>query len=373
MFSYVNSTLLPNNCKDAQLLSESVFYRLMIVLKGSGNIVAVAVFIILAIRKRQTRIYHPNTRIIALITCLFMFLMALQSASFYIFETWRISFPYTNPCDRLWPTPILFSLRSINGIFLMGVNSSIIILCIERVVCVCRISNYEQSSKPALVAVILLSTTTLFSVILVLLCIPGVDWDERLAVTTIRSTSNTATFQIMLFYMLVTQCLGVIFFLFLHFWSQCYRKRIRGAKLSRNRCNMLFIATDQSLSVKFQIEETIEMTRLFLPVVSVHCALSILNYGTALIVNMIWPIHSIPIDRQMILYELAYLSRLSPFFTSLLLARGTGQLEKMFCCSNEQKTNVSIIVNSNKDQDDYFNRLKQMFESSAMAHRRNKH
>ncbi|KAI1700347.1 serpentine type 7TM GPCR receptor class ab chemoreceptor domain-containing protein [Ditylenchus destructor] len=284
-----------------------------------------------------------------------------------------ISFPYTNPCDRLWPTPILFSLRSINGIFLMGVNSSIIILCIERVVCVCRISNYEESSKPALVAVILLSTTTLFSVILVLLCIPGVDWDDRLAVTTIRSTSNISTFQIMLFYMLVTQCFGVIFFLFLHFWSHCYRKRIRGPKLSRNRCNMLFIATNQSLSVKFQIEETMEMTRLFLPVVSVHCALSILNYGTALIVNMIWPIHSIPIDRQMILYELAYLSRLSPFFTSLLLARGTGQLEKMFCCSNEQKTSVTTIVNSNKDQDDYFNRLKQMFESSAIAHRRNKH
>ncbi|KAI1700348.1 serpentine type 7TM GPCR receptor class ab chemoreceptor domain-containing protein [Ditylenchus destructor] len=372
MISYTNYSLLPPNCKNAALLSESAPYKLLVVFKASANAIAVGIFIFLAFTKPHTRIYHPNTRIIALITCIFMFLMALQHACFYSFETWRISFPYADPCERLWPTPALFSLRVMSGVFLIGLNSSFVILCIERLVCVLRISNYEESSRPALVATIVISTTALFSVVLILLCIPGVDWDEKLAVTTIRNSNNTANFQIMLIYMFALECVGVLFFSFLNFWSRSYRERIRGTKIAGTNCNLLFIKTNPSLSVKFQIEETIEMVRLFLPVVSVNCALNILTYLAALISNEIWPIHSIPTDLQMVLYELDFISRLSPFFTSLLLARGIGQLRRLLCCSaTEQRTKV--ILNSNKDQDDHFNRLKQMFETGAMAQRKNTH
>ncbi|KAI1700897.1 hypothetical protein Ddc_17893 [Ditylenchus destructor] len=259
-----------------------------------------------------------------------------------------------------------------SAMFVIGLNSSFIILCIERLVCVLRISNYEESSRPALVSAIVLITTALFSIVLIFLCIPGVDWDEKLAVTTIRNSNNIASFQIMLIYMFALECVGVIFFSFLHFWSQLYRERIRGAKITKTNCNLLFIKTNASLSIKLQIEETIEMTRLFLPVVSVNCALNILTYLAALISNEIWPIHSIPTDFQMVLYELAFVSRLSPFFTSLLLARGTGQLRRLLCCTATEQR-IKVILNSNKDQDDHFKRLKQMFETGAMTKTKNKH
>ncbi|KAI1698277.1 serpentine type 7TM GPCR receptor class ab chemoreceptor domain-containing protein [Ditylenchus destructor] len=280
--------------------------------------------------------------------------MAIYSAGFYAFEMWRITYPYENPCDRLWTTPAIFVSRAILAILSNGVSSSLVVLCIERLVCMCRISNYEQSARPVLVSVFLLGITIVSSIVFVLLYSAGVSWSEPTAVTTVRNSKNGITYQLMLIYLQAIQLLGFCFFLFIRYWCLWYRKRLRSVKLKQNYS----IAAQQSLSIKFQIGETIQMTNLFLPIVLQRCGFYLAGTLMTSISNAIWP-HS-SADTQMIIYELCALSGLAPIATCLLLAYGTGELKRLFCCSAQNKT--TVIVGFHEDQDEHFTRLKQMFE-----------
>ncbi|KAI1697487.1 serpentine type 7TM GPCR receptor class ab chemoreceptor domain-containing protein [Ditylenchus destructor] len=311
----------------------------------------------------QSKIFHPNTKVISLYVCGIEFFLALQGSSFYMYEMWRISYPYDDPCDRLWSTPLLFTLRCIYLASLNGVNLSLVVLFIERVICICRISNYEQSSRPILVAVVLLTITAIFSVVTVILYIPGVNFDEGLAVTTARNSKNGFNYQLMICYLLALELLAACCFLFLHNWSLWYRKRIRGFHSLKQRKEMNPIHTDQSLSVKFQIEETIKMTSLFLPIVLVKCSFSIFSYVAASIANMIWTNPSS--DFQMITFEATYISTIMPLFVVILVTRGIGQIRQIFCCHNEHRTEEVTILSHTQTQDDYFNRLNQMFDTTA--------
>lgn len=72
-----------------------------------------------------------------------------------------------------------------------------------------------------------------------------------------------------------------------------------------------------------------------------------------------------PADIQLIILELVNPGLISPFFTSLILAHGTGQLSRLFLYRAETRSRISTIVNTNSSQDDYFDRLKQLFEKNA--------
>ncbi|KAI1700350.1 serpentine type 7TM GPCR receptor class ab chemoreceptor domain-containing protein [Ditylenchus destructor] len=366
MTSLVLPAMLPENCQNAELIAQSVLYKALIVVKGLACILSIAILTFLAFSKAQVRIFHPNTKIIALVVCAFVCLVAANVTLTNMLEIWRISYPYDNPCDRLWSIRSIFCLRSMYVIFLNGVNSSLIVLCIERFVCICRISNYEKSSKPVLVAVFLVITTAIFSVIFTVFYASGVDWNERIAVTTIRNQTNGAFYQIVLTYVEATEILGVLFFLFIHYWSLWYRKRVRGFKSIAQRSDADTIPRNETLSVKFQIEETLAITCLFLPVVLIKLAMGIFTFVSASIANAIWP--NPPANIQMIIYQLVNVGAVSPLPMALLLAHGTGQLSRLFCCRAKTSTRISPIVfvtNTNSSQEEYFDRLKQLFERNA--------
>ncbi|KAI1696799.1 hypothetical protein Ddc_20134 [Ditylenchus destructor] len=179
-------------------------------------------------------------------------------------------YPFSSPCDRVWSTAYVFSVRTIAVVLFNGINSSMAVLCIERLVCICRIKNYEQSSKPVLVAVFLFGSTALCAIIFAALYLPGVKWNERLAVPSLINSKNAVNSQVLTAYILAIEFVGAFFFLFIHYWSLWYRKRIRGFKSVEHRSIAAPIPLDQPLSVKFQIEETIQITSLFLPLVLVR-------------------------------------------------------------------------------------------------------
>ncbi|KAI1697751.1 serpentine type 7TM GPCR receptor class ab chemoreceptor domain-containing protein [Ditylenchus destructor] len=355
-----NTSSLLTKCQNAELLAQSTIYKVVVAAKGSVNIVAFVLFVFLGMSKAQLRISHPNTKVISLAVCILEFLVALDQSCFYMYEMWRISFPYTDNCDRLWSPYNLFVLRCFSLSCLNGINSSLIVLCIERVVCICRISNYEQSSKPVLVAAGLAAITLVFSVVTTFLYLPGVEWSEGLVMTSVLNEKNAGTYQATLYYLSTIEVLALFFFVVLHHWSLWYRKRIRGFKSLKQRIHPSHIQTIQPLSVKFQIEETIRTTSLFLPIVLVKCSCSALSYAAALVSSSIWP--TLPIDNQMIIFEVVYINDTLPFFTVLLLMYGIGQ---MFCCSKKHQTCEITILHSSQKQEDYFIRLKQMFEAGA--------
>ncbi|KAI1705190.1 serpentine type 7TM GPCR receptor class ab chemoreceptor domain-containing protein [Ditylenchus destructor] len=335
-------------CQNAEILASSFVYKALLLAKFLSNVFTLVIFLYLVLVKPSIRIFHPNTKMIATFVCAFTVLVSLCACPIYAFELWRVSYPYSNPCDRLLTSAYVFSIRSIVTILSNGINSSLVVLCIERLICICRISNYEQSAKPNLI----------FSALFILLYLPAVKWFELLAVTTVKTPKNAISYDLMTYYLKGIQYLGAFFFLFIHYWSRWYRRRIRASIPVENRRSLAPVPLNKPLSVKFQIEETVQMTNLFLPVVLLRGALLVISSILSSVSSSIWPSPSPAL--QMIIYESVATSSITPFFTALLLAHGTGQLRRMFCCSAKRQAKIFVGVNEN--QDEHFIRLKQMFD-----------
>uniref|UniRef100_A0A915E8K7 Uncharacterized protein n=1 Tax=Ditylenchus dipsaci TaxID=166011 RepID=A0A915E8K7_9BILA len=91
---------------------------------------------------------------------------------------------------------VFFYLRNAIANFLNIVNSSLIVMCIERVVCILRINNYEESSRPVIVVFTLTLLTTVCAIAFYFLSIPGVDLAAGLPVATLRNEENSVMYQI---------------------------------------------------------------------------------------------------------------------------------------------------------------------------------
>uniref|UniRef100_A0A915E5A8 Uncharacterized protein n=1 Tax=Ditylenchus dipsaci TaxID=166011 RepID=A0A915E5A8_9BILA len=85
---------------------------------------------------------------------------------------------------------------------------------------------------------------------------------------------NGFSFQIRLVFSFFTELLGVIFFLSIHLWCLQFEKKIRA---------------HLTLTVKFQVEETLKLTALFLPIVITKCSMQILSSTFAYFANKLWP------------------------------------------------------------------------------------
>ncbi|KAI1731419.1 serpentine type 7TM GPCR receptor class ab chemoreceptor domain-containing protein [Ditylenchus destructor] len=297
----------------------------------------------------HARIYHPNTKIIFCFVCIFAFLAGLKNVCIYVIEIGRLTISFHDPCHRLWWTPLLFYLRYTNMVFQNGMNCSLVVLCVERIICICKLKSYEESARPALVVIFLAALTLAFSVTFFLLLSPGVEWSKSVAVATIRNSNNTRNYQIMIVFVTVTELIGMFAFLFIHFWCLQRRKSIRS-----------FVST-QTLSVKFQIEETLNLTNLILPVVLVKGGMQLYSNLAAYLATMLWT--NPPIDTQMIIFEVVAVVTIQSFTTSLLLLHGTGQLKRFFCCDSVPPNRVSTTsITANDVQEEHFRRLKQLFE-----------
>uniref|UniRef100_A0A915E5B8 Gustatory receptor n=1 Tax=Ditylenchus dipsaci TaxID=166011 RepID=A0A915E5B8_9BILA len=286
-------------------------------------------------------------------------MMALSNLLIYVYEIWRLSPFVTRPCDRLWNTPVFYAIRIAFIIFTIGVNMAFIVLCIERLICICRLASYEESSRPLLISIILTFLTILFSIIIVLITLPGMDWSRGLAVGTFRNDKNKHNYKIFLFVIMITDILGVIFFLFIHNWSLSFRKKIRGFKL-----HTPFFAAQRSLSVKFQLEETLQMTSLFLPIVISKCIVQVYSEIALVAIGQLWLNPTVEI--QMILYEMANLIFLVPFLSIIFIYNGTERSKISICNALLRRDRVSNWRVENANQDDHFIQLKNIFEKGCI-------
>ncbi|KAI1695494.1 serpentine type 7TM GPCR receptor class ab chemoreceptor domain-containing protein [Ditylenchus destructor] len=366
MTSQVHSAILSPKCQSVQILGESVRYKIILVLKALANIGACAFFVFLFSTKPRLKIFHPNTKVIASAVILFVLLQAFSCGIFYLFEIWRVTYPYSNVCDRLWNTPLLFGMRITFVVAMNGINSSLIALSIERLICICRINNYEKSSKPLCVAVLLLTMTVIFTVTFSVLYMPGVEWDDGTVITSLRNAKNAGNYQISLIYMMIVELSSVFLFVFIHYWCLSYRKRIRGFKFVSGRSDVARIAMCRSLSVKFQIEETLRMTKVFLPVVVVKCSINVFNNFTATVSNLIW--RPSTIDTQMVMSEALSFVMWQPLLLAIVFAYYTGRISSE-CGLFRRKiqSDHSLAIGHNGNQDEHFNQLKQMFEGTGQV------
>uniref|UniRef100_A0A915E4F3 C-type lectin domain-containing protein n=1 Tax=Ditylenchus dipsaci TaxID=166011 RepID=A0A915E4F3_9BILA len=228
--------------------------------------------------------------------------MSLHYCFLYIYEFGRLMPFMSDPCSRTWWTPLLFYIRVANVTFMNGQNASLIVLCIERTICILRIQNYENSSKPIPVAICLLILTGIASFGYVVLYLPGVNFSIPLAISTTRNAVNAYNYQISLIFLIFVEIAGVLFFLFLHNWGLWYRKKIRGFKFYEQRQNILMVSNNQPLFVKFQIEKTVQMTSIFLPIIIAKCSMTVFSASAAIFSNLIWT--NTKTDVQMVIYEL---------------------------------------------------------------------
>uniref|UniRef100_A0A915CZD7 Uncharacterized protein n=1 Tax=Ditylenchus dipsaci TaxID=166011 RepID=A0A915CZD7_9BILA len=309
------------SCQNVEILSRSVVYKLILFIKGWANAIGIAAFV-----------FHIFTQkeIYLLARCFGSY----SFTNFYTMELWRLVSFVTDPCARLWWTPSLFYLRAAYASCLTGMNSSMIVLCIERIVCISQISNYEESSRPKLVAFLLTFLALFFCIVFVLLYLPGIDWSHGLPVSTVRNANNAANFQIMLYFFIIMEFLGVFFFFFIHNWE------------------MTDIPCISSVSVKFQVEETIQITKLFLPLVTTKCLLLFFSVFAMIFINKMWP--NTTVDEQMIIYESINIQYVQPLPTAFWLLYGSGQLKKFFCLKKNSVMEAEYNKGSDHDQDDHF-------------------
>ncbi|KAI1700345.1 serpentine type 7TM GPCR receptor class ab chemoreceptor domain-containing protein [Ditylenchus destructor] len=364
MTSQVHSEILSPKCQSVQILGESLLYKIILVLKAFANIGACMFFVFLISTKPRLKIFHPNTKVISSAVILFVLLQAFSCGIFYLLELWRVTYPYSNVCDRLWNTPLLFCVRIAYVVTINGINSSLIALSIERLICIRRINSYEKSSKPVCVAVLLMTMTVIFTVTFSVLYMPGVEWDDGTVITSLRNAKNAGNYQISLIYMMIVELSSVFLFVFIHFWCLSYRKRIRGFKFVSERSDVARIAKYKSLSVKFQTEETLRMTKVFLPVVVVKFSINVFNNFTATVSNLVW--RPSTIDMQMVMFEALTITTCQPFFLAIVFAYYTGRISSV-CGLFRRKiqSDHSLALPANGNQDEHFNQLKQMFEGTA--------
>uniref|UniRef100_A0A915EH70 Uncharacterized protein n=1 Tax=Ditylenchus dipsaci TaxID=166011 RepID=A0A915EH70_9BILA len=348
-FSELNELNLP-----MEELNFFVYYCLDVILAGCANVIAILAFVFHATAQKVVIIHHPNTKIIYQFIFVMAFLIAVHLMVFYILELWRLSYPFVNPCNRLWWTPLLFYLRSSYSVFVTGMNSSMIVLCIERIVCNCRISSYEQSSKPTAIALTLTIMAILFSVVFVLVYSPGIEWSKGLAISTVRNANNADYFQMTICFLMAMECIGLFFFLFIHNWSLWYRRKFRGFHQTKSSV----LSFNCLLSIKFQIEETLKMTKLFLPLVIVKCFMMLFSILSQIFVYQVWP-KGFSVGIQMIIYEGVNMQYLQSLPTAFFLIYGSGQLRRFFPTKRNYVTPTESTLQS---QDEHFRRLKNLFE-----------
>ncbi|KAI1718110.1 hypothetical protein DdX_06524 [Ditylenchus destructor] len=199
---------------------------------------------------------------------------------------------------------------------------------------------------------LLVSKTVAFSVVFFLLLIPGVEWTKAVAVGTIRNANNTQNYQIMIVFVIISELSGMFACLFIHYWCLACRKNVRK------------FGSAMTLSAKFQIEETLNLTTLILPVVLVKGGMQVYGSLAQMVSYMI--MENPRIDTQMIVFELAAVSTIQALTTSLILLYGTGQLKRFFCCAPIPPNRVASEITKD-DQDLHFRRLNQLFEQGLAA------
>ncbi|KAI1731418.1 serpentine type 7TM GPCR receptor class ab chemoreceptor domain-containing protein [Ditylenchus destructor] len=231
-------------------------------------------------------------------------------------------------------------------------NCSLVVLCIERIICICKIRSYEESTRPVLVGTLLIIVTVAFSVVFFLLLIPGVEWTKGVAVGTIRNANNTQNYQIMIVFVTISELSGMFAFLFIHHWCLRRRKNVRK------------FGSIMTLSSKFQIEETLNLTTLILPMVLVKGGMQVYSSFAQMVSYLI--MENPRIDTQMIVFELISVTTIQSLTTSLILLYGTGQLKRFFCCAPIPSNRVASEINKD-DQDLHFRRLNQLFEQGLAA------
>uniref|UniRef100_A0A915E8L8 Uncharacterized protein n=1 Tax=Ditylenchus dipsaci TaxID=166011 RepID=A0A915E8L8_9BILA len=136
----------------------------------------------------------------------------------------------------------------------------------------------------------------------------GVEWSSGLALSTLRNSRNEAAHTDINYFNILMEFSGVFFFVSIHYCSLWFQKRLRGLAINGQT---LVIFNNHALSVKFQIEETLRMTRLFLPIVVLKCTLQILSSVASVITykTLIAP----NADTQMIVYELVNIAHIQPY------------------------------------------------------------
>uniref|UniRef100_A0A915DB65 G-protein coupled receptors family 1 profile domain-containing protein n=1 Tax=Ditylenchus dipsaci TaxID=166011 RepID=A0A915DB65_9BILA len=164
----------------------------------------------------------------------------------------------------------------------------------------------------------------------------GVDWQTGLAISSIRNAFNNGYYQKLFTYSITIEYTAAFFTFFIHYWAVWYKKRIRFTNSSQSS------AKNKSLSVKFQVEETIRIARTLLPIVVVKCFLQTSSTILSYVANQIWI--SPPTDVQMIIYELVNLNHLQPLTTSLLMVYGSGQFGRVFGCCKKPLTHLIWLM-----------------------------
>uniref|UniRef100_A0A915EQB0 Gustatory receptor n=1 Tax=Ditylenchus dipsaci TaxID=166011 RepID=A0A915EQB0_9BILA len=342
-----------SNCQKAETLAENDIYKSIIFIKFLVSLATVVIVVVHLCSKTRIKIFHPNTKIIYRFICAYVFLMATNFTALYLYEMWRLRSTFAankQSMPEIMATYLLFNLKEANADSSNGVNVSLIVLCIERLACICRINDYERSSRPQIVAFFLIFLNLPYAILHFWFSSIGMDFNQTgLALSTVRNAQNNQYYQKMLVFSLSVEYTAILFFLFIYSWSLCYRKKIRCCS---------------SQSPKYQSLD------LF-PIVVVKCFLQTSSVLAHYAANQLWT--NPTADVQMIIYELVNLNHFQSLLVALLMVYGSGQCRQRpklcsSCCitsvNNHNKT-TPYTVNTNL-QDAHFQRLQNIFEKSCI-------
>ncbi|KAH7715415.1 hypothetical protein AAVH_17187 [Aphelenchoides avenae] len=245
---------------------------------------------------------------------------------------------------RLTTTSVMFTLDFV-----------LLVMCLELVVCTLKITNYEDSSCPKFITSSLVVTIFVWAGVYYAMMSPGIDFSKPVIRPSTTNKQNASSGVIIIYMLLASESLSLLLFLYIRRWN----RRV-GKALQRQG------ATGQSqklLSMKFQVGETLRVTDVFVPILVVKWALTVLGclaiYLQRLIPSLV---HASAAD-QAAFFEAVNINYLQGLTTPLLLMYRCDQLGSFLRGSKVTPVEQIVETHGRTNVDDYFKRLESTFNA----------
>ncbi|KAH7720928.1 hypothetical protein AAVH_11566 [Aphelenchoides avenae] len=231
----------------------------------------------------------------------------------------------------------------------------LLFLCLERVMCTLKVSNYEESSCPKVVTSLLMIATSFWGLVYYLFMSPGVDFRSAIVQTSTRTKENAASGPIIIYMLVACESASVVLFLYIRKWN---------LRLGRNlHANRTGGHSQKFLSTKFQIGETLRVTEVFLPILIIKWTLTVFGAAAIYCLRVIPAIVASSPSTQATLFEAVNVNYLQGLTTPLFLMYRCDQLGSFLRGSQVKPVETVIATHGRNDFEDYFRRLENVFNA----------
>uniref|UniRef100_A0A7E4VA91 G_PROTEIN_RECEP_F1_2 domain-containing protein n=1 Tax=Panagrellus redivivus TaxID=6233 RepID=A0A7E4VA91_PANRE len=259
----MNST--PSECVSVQILADGYIFKAVLVFKTCMNLIGCGLLVVdyvLAKKSSRPITFHQNANVVCHFMRISLFVLCLSYSSIAVYDYYRLSMHVISPCDHLANNSAVVVLRFITTTTTVAHVISLIVLALERILCTVCIVGYESASSPWITGFSLFGITTVYSLTAnYFTLVHAVDPNRKLVFSSTRNSQNLIAYSAYSYSLLFSELFIIFVFLIIKKWNKYLHK------LYRVKQGVYKQQQSRLLSIKFQINETINLMNVYAPIV----------------------------------------------------------------------------------------------------------